>query len=84
MKLSPTIYLSSRFWLNIMLMALMVNNHATAQIKNTKNQLPQDAGAQISTRLMQVEDKSYKTLGEKFRLAWTSDFNDALRMDPFS
>jgi len=76
MKLSPTIYLSSRFWLNIMLMALMVNNLATAQIKNTKNQLPQDAGAQISTRLMQVEDKSYKTLGEKFRLAWTSDFNE--------
>ncbi|MFZ9938919.1 MAG: hypothetical protein ACO3GN_01330 [Bacteroidia bacterium] len=59
----------------IVLMIVLGTFDTSAQTNAPKSQPPQDAGALITTRLKQVQDKSYRTLGEQFALVWDSNLS---------
>lgn len=72
---------TGRWWMTVILgivawMSVAGTQRLSAQSGKAKSQSPADAGAQISMRLIQVQDKSYHVLAEKFTLAWSSAYSE--------
>lgn len=69
-------YRYSRTCILIGLLIIIGYRPTTAQPFRSKSQSLPNVGAQITARLLQVQDKSYRDLGEKFTFAWTTAFSE--------